>query len=260
MSDRLTLKSENVTWYPTSMSSLEGHLVVLLKDNDFFTGDEIYPIKKNIAYSLQFIQFVNQIINDISLSSVLLTQNIKSFVVHGAAVIEAIFNFIVVSSGYGSTTQWRKANKHSSQEYALSGVKYKNEIEVLEKTSQPISVQMTFDQLAKKVESKKLLGDSFPAYSKIKPIRQLRNKIHIHDSDHSLDTDWNNFGRSQFSLISDVLHKVLTSEIFSGSNYFNQFDYLTTASYTVNSTSSTIIDLGVAECQILPSTQLENLK
>ena len=88
---------------------------------------------------------------------------------------------------------------------------------------------MSFDQLAKKVERKKLLGNSFASYSKIKPIRQLRNKIHIHDSDHIADTDWNNFNDSEFQLVSIVLFQVLTSEIFVGSNQFEKFAYLDTA-------------------------------
>lgn len=242
MTDRLTLKSEKKTWYPTSINSLEIHLAVLLKSNSYFEQDEVYPIRKNIAYSLQYIEFLNQIIKDISLSSVLWTQNVKSFVVHGAAVIEAIFNFTVISRGYGNTTQWRKVNKHSSPEYELNGVKYKSEIEVLEKLNQPMTAQMTFDQLAKKIESKKLLGDSFSAYSKIKPIRQLRNKIHIHDSDHSSDTDWHNFNQSEFALIADVLYKVLTSEIFSGSGHIKKFDYLSTANNQIQPTANASAD------------------
>ena len=77
---------------------------------------------------------------------------------------------------------------------------------------------MTFDQMSKKVESKKLLGYSFGFYSKINRLRQLRNKIHIHSSDNSLDTDWYNFSRKEYSLIREVLYSVLISEIFEYDN------------------------------------------
>jgi len=229
MVERLTLKGEKETWYPNSINTLEFHLSVLLKSNEYFSSDQIYPMRKNLAYSLQYVQFLSQILRDVSLSSVLRTQNIKSSVVHGAAVIEAIFNYLVISNGFGNKTQWKKVNKHCSHEYTLAATKYKNDIEVFEKLEVPIPTQMTFDQLAKKVESKKLLGNAFTEYSKIKPIRQLRNKIHIHDSDHSSDTDWNNFNQSEFILISGILYKVLTSEIFSSSTHMDKFEYLNTA-------------------------------
>lgn len=81
-------------------------------------------------------------------------------------------------------------------------------------------------KLTKKVESKKLLGKDFDAYSKIKPIRQLRNKIHIHASDDASDTDWNTFNTSEFKLIRTVLYSILTSEVFTSDATFKCFSYL----------------------------------
>ncbi len=155
VTDILTLKNEKHTWYPASIASLERHLSFLISKNDFFDEKEAHPIKKNISYSLQYIEFLNRVLNDISLSSVLVTQNIKSFVVHGAAVLEAIFNFLVVSKGHGKELTWKNINTHLSPEYSLNNVKYKNETNIKFKLKKPIKSQMTFDQLAKKIESKK---------------------------------------------------------------------------------------------------------
>lgn len=237
MTEVLPFKNEKVTWYPASIQSLESHLVFLIAENKYFKQSEAYPIRKNICYSLQYIEFLNQVLKDISLSSVLWTQNVKSLVVHGASVIEAIFNFLVISKGYAKTVTWRKVNSLVSPEYILSNKTYKNETHVMEKLAEPVLAQMTFDQLAKKVESKKLLGDNFTAYSRIKPIRQLRNKIHIHDSDHSTDTDWHNFNNSELSLMFGVLYSVLTSEVFEGSSHFKRFEYLHTANKALKSDS-----------------------
>jgi hypothetical protein len=234
VTNTLTLKDDKKRWYPASIANLEHHLSFLISKNNFFDGEEAHPIRKNISYSLQYIEFLNRVLNDISLSDVLITQNIKSFVVHGAAVLEAIFNFLVVSKGHGKELTWQNMNTHLSHEYSLNNLKYQNEINIKVKLETPIKAQMTFDQLAKKIESKKLLGDSFASYSKIKPIRQLRNKIHIHDAAHIADTDWNNFNVSEFQLVSDVLFKVLTSDIFSGSNQLERFAYLDTANKQIN--------------------------
>ena len=229
VTDRLTLRGEGETWYPASIYNIEQHLEILITGNIYFNHNEARPIRKNIAYSLQYVEFLNRVLNDMALSSVLRTQNIKSFVVHGAAIIEAIFNFLVISEGHGKTTNWKKITSHSSTEFTIGESRYKNKTDVFEKLDNPTPTQMTFDQLAKKVESKKLLSQNFPAYSKIKPIRQLRNKIHIHDSEHSTDTDWHNFNLSEFFLVCEVLHSVLTSEVFNCSNHFDKFNYLKAA-------------------------------
>lgn len=239
----LTLKGSGVTWYPTSICNLEQHLGMLITANAHFTHDQARPIRKNIAYSLQYIEFLNRVLIDISLSSVLWTQNVKSFVVHGAAITEAIFNFLAISKGQGKTTAWKKTSSYSSPEFTLGDSKYKNQIEVFEKLNVPALTQMTFDQLAKKIESKKLLGESFPAYAKIKPIRKLRNKIHIHDSDHSTDTDWHNFNQSELLLVCDVLHSILTSEVFGASSHLDRFSYLKSAISKIQPIADAATDL-----------------
>jgi hypothetical protein len=184
MSDRLTLVDEKIRWYPASVASLEDHLAHLNCGDVFFDGNKTYASRKNIAYSLQHLEFLNRVIEDVSLSSILWSQNV------------------------------------------IGGKKYKNLIEVLEKLENPIRIQMTFDQLAKKVESKKLLGNEFRAYSKINPIRKLRNKIHIHSPDHEYNTDWTDFNKPELRLIRTVLYSVLTSEVFINNDTFMHFEYL----------------------------------
>lgn len=213
-------------WCPTSISCLEQHLMSLICENDHFSSEQAQPIRKNLAYSLQYVEFLYRVLTDIPLTSVLWRQNVKSFVVHGASIIEAIFSFLVISKGEAKSTCWKTAGESSSTEFSLDGKNFKHQILTLEKLKTPAPVKMTFDQLAKKVEGKKLLGKKFEIYSKIKPLRQLRNKIHIHDSDHTQDTDWFNFEASEYILAKAVLYAVLTSEIFTGSEHHSSFHYL----------------------------------
>ena len=102
----------------------------------------------------------------------------------------------------------------------------KNEIIIFEKTEDEIKTSMTFDQMSKKVEKKKLLGTKFKNYSRINALRKLRNKIHIHDTEHNFDTDWNNFNYKELILICDILHSIITSELFKNSTINNRFDFL----------------------------------
>lgn len=170
IASKLTLKPDVSIWYPHSIANLDEHISLLVQTNMYFTREEVKGIKKNIAYSLQYIELLHRIFEDVNLSSVLFTQNVKSFVVHGASIIEAICNYLVISKGYGNKTSWNIVASSESQEYNLDSKKYKNKIEVCEKLETEMMIQMTFDQLVKKVETKKLLGESFPIYSKIKPL------------------------------------------------------------------------------------------
>lgn len=222
----LTLKDSSSTWYPISIADLEDHLGFLMITNSRFTSAQLGPLRKNIAYTLQYVEFLDRVLKDLKLSSVLWTQNVKSFVVYGASVIEAIFFYLVVSAGQQSNSTWNSVKKYSTAEYDLNGRRYKNEIEVFEKVAQPVYLEMTFDQLSKKIETKKLLGARFPLYSKINPIRKLRNKIHIHGIEDASDTDWWNFNQGEFDLMREVLHGVLTSGKFSPSTHKAKFNYL----------------------------------
>ena len=223
--DRL-LDNNDTDWSPIPISTLEVHLDNLICVNKYLINEKIYPLKKNIAYSLQYIEFLIKVRTDIYMTSVLSTQNIKSILVHGATIIEAIFYFLIETNDLANSTDWKKINTLNTREYVLNGGKIKNEVIVFEKSQNPIKTIMTFDQMSKKVETKKLLGGSFKNYSRINALRKLRNKIHIHDSEHNYDTDWNNFNYKELTLICDILYSVLTSELFKDSSSNKRFDFL----------------------------------
>jgi hypothetical protein len=227
MTNQLTFKGSKETWYPAPIHYLEGHLCVLIKPNNYFQENQTKPLKKNIAYSLQYVEFLDQLLKDVKLSSVLETQNIKSFVVYGASIIEALFYYIVISNGQGAQTEWKSSKKLKSNQYEVKGDRFYNETELLIKVSPPIMIEMKFDQMCKKVESKKLIGDVGGLYTEISRIRKLRNRIHIQGIEHSTDTDWWTFNKDEFQLMRRVLHGILVSPLFLSSSHHAIFDYLT---------------------------------
>ena len=227
MTDKLTLKGDINTWCPVPIPILKQHLSTLIKVDEYFNIKQIQPLISNIAYSLQYIEFLNQLLKDMKLTSSLETQNIKSFVVCGASIIEALFHYITISNGYGKTTEWKSYKKFKrGEQYEIKEDKFYNETEIFIKISPPILMEMTFDQMCKKVESKKLLGDQKDLYKEINGIRKLRNKIHIYGIENPQDTDWHNFNWKQFKLIKKVLYEILISSQFASSSHIHRFDYL----------------------------------
>jgi hypothetical protein len=226
MQKKHKLQNENYDWYPIGIESLDIHLFKLIKENEYIPNEKTYPIRRNIAYSIQYIEFLNKIRTDVHMTTVLLTQNIKSILVHGTTIIEAIFFFLVESKGFSNSTNWKKLKNLNTSEYELENKKFKNEVIIFEKSDSEIKTSMTFDQMAKKIETKKLLGEDYENYSRINALRKLRNKIHIHDAQHNFDTDWNNFNYKELVLICDVLHSIITSDLFKGSEIMNKFNFL----------------------------------
>lgn len=222
----LTMNGSVEKWYPATIDTLRAHLSVLIVKNAFFTESKVIPLRNNIAYNLQYIEFLDRVIKDINLSDVLLKQNIKSFVVHSAAVIEAIFYYLVVSSGNAATSDWISCNKFKSNPYTLNGGEFQNETEIFAKSDHPINLEMTFDQMSKKVTKKRLLGEVGELYKEIGGIRKLRNKIHIYSIENLSETDYNSFQKSEYRLTRNVLLGILTSPIFSASKNQKCYDYL----------------------------------
>lgn len=224
--DKLTYKDDKLTWYPAPITRLEEHLCVVMVPCPNLPPSELNPISKNIAYSLQYIEFLDRLLKDIKLSSVLWTQNIKSFIIHSAAVIESIFHYVVISTGHANMAEWKSCKKFKSNPYEVNGNLLMCETEIFIKSDDLNITDMTFDQLAKKVESHKLLTDVGDLYKEISKIRKLRNKIHLYSVEHPTDTDFMNFNRSQYELTRRVLHGVLICPLFDKSKCHKYFDYL----------------------------------
>jgi len=228
MSDKLTLKGSKKIWYPARVNSLDSYLSVLIKENIYFNYSQVSSLKKNISYNLQYVEFLNRIIKDIDLSSVLFTQNIKIFVICSASIVEAIFHYIVVSNGKEAKTDWKSyKSKTNNNEFDVKGDKFKTVTDIYIKVSPPIPESMTFHSLCKKIEDNKMLGDvRGDLYKEISYIRKLRNKIHIQGIQNSTDTDWWTFDNSELNLMKRVLYGVLTSPVFSNSSQSSLFNYL----------------------------------
>jgi hypothetical protein len=225
MVDKLTLKGSKDKWLPANLNSLENYLSVLLQENSHFTKPQITWLRKNIAYNLQSIEFLYRISKDINLTSVLLTQNIKLFIICGTSIIEGLFYYLVVTNGKKAKI-WKSYKKIPTNPYTDGENTFMLETEIFIEVSPLTSMTITFDQMCKTVEKHKLLGDVENLYKRLAYIRKLRNKIHIQDIKHSTDTDWYTFNEKEFKLMKNTLYVLLTSSLFSNSSPNSLFDYL----------------------------------
>src|SRR5258708_1618141 len=91
-------------WYPTSIGKLDDFFSPLIKRS--FNVPNGYAVRKNLCYSLQYLEYHAQCLQQLSLSSVLLTMTYKQFVITGIGVIEAILYYLIREEHLLRTNQW----------------------------------------------------------------------------------------------------------------------------------------------------------
>lgn len=156
-------------WYPISIERWNEVLNCFSYD-----GNQILPdkdIRKNIAYNLQYLEYLEQTIEEISLSAVLLKQTYKSYIIVGIGVVEALLFFINAATG-GSEKKF-------------------------------------FDVL-NRLRSKAFLRTDKPLYEDLQRFRKLRNKVHLHEFRDDRTTDYATFSDGEFNQMRKILYKLIT--------------------------------------------------
>ncbi|WP_338438738.1 hypothetical protein [Synechococcus elongatus] len=218
--------NKNEKWLPKPVHVLEQYLEQFLAPIEGFESDQCRGMRKNIAYSLQHLEFISYCLSEINTTSVIYTQNIKTFIIVSCSVIEALFFYLLRSKNKFKTTCWQPSKKLSGQEFKDSDGKTKRvDIEIFEKTSLRYK-EMNFDSMCKSIQTGKIIkfeNDDF--FKNLNYLRKIRNRIHVHIIKNSSDTDYLKINYSDYNLAKGVLSSLMTSELFSNPRH-DLFEYL----------------------------------
>jgi hypothetical protein len=222
----IRLKGETGTWLPTPIERLDSLLI-----KGIYAGlgyRHPYALRRNVAYNLQHLQFLDQIIQDVKLTTVLITQTWKTSIIVGCGVIESILHYFLTTSGNHATTDWELLCIASGNPRQVNGSTIKIDSYVYRRLGHPKQEQMTFDAMLKKAEKRRVLGQDHSVYSKLNRLRNLRNRVHLQEIGAPTDTDWNAFKEPDYRLMMQVVHAVFTGTRFSPSTdelaYFNYLE------------------------------------
>jgi hypothetical protein len=174
-----------------------------------------YAFVRNIAYNLQYLEYLNYVLSETELHVIVRTLTQKTFVITGMSIVEAILWFVLKSSGQQRKDAWEITQEVESKAFEAQDGKYKISNIISKLRPEPVDVEMTLDAMIKKVESKKLLGLDGQVYKDLNYLRKLRNRVHIHAVQHDKDTDWYSFNNREVELMRGVLGSVLRSELFA---------------------------------------------
>ena len=196
---------DHTKWLPETVSVYESIISRKISIDD---SSYKKALNKNICYNLQYLEYISECIKQLYLTSSIYTQNVKTFVIVSASIIEGILYHELKQNNLQSKTVWNYI-KDIVSETRIFEKEIRLETKTFEKLTDEKDSDMTFDQMINKVESKKLLGDNHGIYAKINIIRQLRNKVHIHIARSSAESDYNSFNLEKLNLAKKTLYEIL---------------------------------------------------
>lgn len=170
------------------------------------TTSKEYCLRKNIAYNLQYLQYLKQNIEWWPFSTwawSIHTLNIKHYIIISSSIIEALLFYLLY-------------NNKTLNSDEINDIKYK--------------------KIITKCQSNHILWNTKDAnweniYDKLQIIRELRNKIHLHIWDSNNDHDYNSFWMQKYQeskriikYIFLIICKWINSRISKDDEFLKIFD------------------------------------
>lgn len=199
-------------WCPVSVQQYDTFLQKVI-----YTGrgyGHAYALRRNIAYNLQYIEFLHRCLDDLKITSVVEKQIFKNLIIVGCGVIESLLHFLLIAKRHYKQTEWELKYIAAGNPMKIDGSFRRIDTHVFDKLPSRRNDEMTFDSMLKCAENKQILGSDHSVYAKLKSLRKLRNRIHLQEIGSSVDTDWNAVEQSDLLTMTFVLHAVFTGPIF----------------------------------------------
>ncbi|WP_394897925.1 hypothetical protein [Clostridium butyricum] len=199
-----------IRWYPISIDTYRRYI----KLDMGVEGSE--QLRNNIAYNLQYLEYIQKQLDELHLSNVIYIMLCKSYIIAGMGIIEGLFTNLLKSNTLWNTTKWESKGLIKSNESSFQGKKIKIETEIFEQIEEH-EMRMDLDSILKKIENKKLLNIEHKNFPMLKKLRNLRNRVHIQQSNDRYDTDYYNFSSAEKEEMGEILYTILTNETFCSS-------------------------------------------
>ena len=205
----------NTKFQPALIKTLENLLSsCLIKEEHIFKHK--YAIRKNIAYNLQYLEYLAFNLKDENkslLTDVIRTMTIRNFVITEMGVVEGILYYILVTNNFHKKKKEEPITKLVKTKFTtLEGKRefytYTQVFKILAEDKQ-YPDEMNLDSMLKRAEKNKILGEATVIYKILNHLRKLRNTVHIHLIEERLDTHYNKFNESKFQLMKKILYHLL---------------------------------------------------
>ncbi|MBK8040119.1 MAG: hypothetical protein IPK22_23750 [Verrucomicrobiaceae bacterium] len=203
------------SYHPSNVGSFRSYLNKSLPKHD--SVPQRVGLIDNIAYSLQYLEYLDELLSNEDLHYSVRKCSLKTFIVTGASIIESVLWFIIKINDESNKTEWEQIQSFTTHTFREGDESRRMRVLMERKLITPPDADMTFDTMCKKAESKKLLGVGTEVYKALNHLRKLRNKVHLHLVENRFESDWHSFSPEKAGLMKKSLHSVLTSSQFEPS-------------------------------------------
>lgn len=194
-------------WYPTSVD----HYRLAFKIDTSIENSR--ALKSNLAYSMQYLEFLEKEMAELKLSDVIYIMLVKTYVVIGMSVLEGLFTNIIKSNGWWKKTNLESLGTTQTNETKFGDEKYVVRTEILKKVHEH-EIRMDLDAMIQILSHHhEALGVDHLVYPALKRLKALRNRVHLQMLESDTDHDYNAFDYSIKEEMGSILFTILTSSM-----------------------------------------------
>lgn len=132
-------------WLPRSIGDYRSSILARYDGQPTDHTHQLYPVFSNIAYNLQYLEYLNKCFEDLYLTSVLRSQNVKMFVLTSSQIVECLLFVKLTSMGVNKNDIWEfQQNLRTATEknaFALGTTFYRNELQWMKDLRNHIHLQ-----------------------------------------------------------------------------------------------------------------------
>lgn len=207
-------------WYPTAIDHYRNGFVL----NNSIEG--YHPLVDNLAYSLQYLEFLEKEILELNLSSVVSIMLVKSYVITSMSILEGIFTNVIKSNGWWKQLDTETVFTSKNEQQTSDGTKVIIKTEILKKIESRDD-KMTLDEMIKCLNRHhKALAVDHLVYPQLQRLRDLRNRIHLQKGETNNDHDYNAFDCSVKNEMQSILYAILCSPSITVPKAIKNYDFL----------------------------------
>lgn len=195
-------------WYPTAINRYRTYIKL------DYNIEGAKQLKDNIAYNLQYLEYIQKQLDELKLSSVIYVMLYKTYIITGMGIVEGLFSNLLKSKGIWNYSEWKSLSIVKSNKYKANEKYNKIHTEIFEQVEN-YELRMDLDSMIKKIEKKNLIDIEHEHFPTIKRLRELRNRVHLQQAVDKFDTDYHNFSKKEKDEMSIILYKLLTSKEFN---------------------------------------------
>ena len=195
-------------WLPTSVEKI--------KNSFKFECSDV--LKKNLAYNIQYLQFLSKNIEEEETTTVLYRMRYKTFIVTCMSIIEAVFIALLDERNLIPIISWKDGeHKHRLIDDNTDEIYFKR------KKANPRKKIISLDEATNLIEKNNILKDKSDYSSAIRLLRDLRNHLHLNKAQELSNSDYNNFTEASYCLSKIVFLNIMMDDSISVDKEYLEF-------------------------------------